>query len=134
MTRGFPLQDEGPGMNELFHDLSIEQEIADEFDLPSYNMAGRILFHFDPTCGEEPTGIEVLDYDSDKAPFWLHEAGFMDYTILDMVDLELEGYYVLEGVIGHAWQDYFGEYDEEWTFEFCRRASEEEIKTGALEG
>lgn len=24
--RGFPLQDEGPGMNELFHDLSVEQE------------------------------------------------------------------------------------------------------------
>lgn len=24
--RGFPLQDEGPGMNELFHDLQIEQE------------------------------------------------------------------------------------------------------------
>jgi hypothetical protein len=24
--RGFPLQDEGPGMNELFHDLQVEQE------------------------------------------------------------------------------------------------------------
>ena len=24
--RGFPLQDEGPGMSELFHDLQVEQE------------------------------------------------------------------------------------------------------------
>jgi hypothetical protein len=27
MPRGFPLQDSGPGMNELFHDLQIEQEL-----------------------------------------------------------------------------------------------------------
>lgn len=26
MPRGFPLQDTGPGMNELFHDLQVEQE------------------------------------------------------------------------------------------------------------
>jgi hypothetical protein len=26
MSRGFPLQDDGPGMNELFHDLQVEQE------------------------------------------------------------------------------------------------------------
>lgn len=28
MPRGFPLQDAGPGMSELFHDLTIEQERA----------------------------------------------------------------------------------------------------------
>jgi len=28
MARGFPLQDEGPGMKELFHDLQVEQEEA----------------------------------------------------------------------------------------------------------
>jgi Pyruvate/2-oxoacid:ferredoxin oxidoreductase delta subunit len=26
MSRGFPLQDEGPGMKQMFHDLAIEQE------------------------------------------------------------------------------------------------------------
>lgn len=26
MPRGFPLQDTGPGMNELFHDLAVEEE------------------------------------------------------------------------------------------------------------
>lgn len=25
MPRGFPLQDTGPGMNELFHDLAVDQ-------------------------------------------------------------------------------------------------------------
>jgi hypothetical protein len=28
MPRGFPPQDTGPGMNELFHDLTVEQEEA----------------------------------------------------------------------------------------------------------
>lgn len=26
MPRGFPLQDEGPGMKQMFHDLSVEQD------------------------------------------------------------------------------------------------------------
>jgi len=26
MSRGFPSQDPGPGMNELFHDLQVEQD------------------------------------------------------------------------------------------------------------
>lgn len=28
MPRGFPLQDEGPGMKQMFHDLAVEQEEA----------------------------------------------------------------------------------------------------------
>ena len=75
----------------------------------------------------------MLDYDADKAAFWMQETGFMDHYMMDMIWLELDGYCVLEGVLGHSYQDYFGEWDEEWDFKFCRRASEEEIRTGTLE-
>jgi hypothetical protein len=119
-------------MSTLFPPDDLPAEIAEEFDLPPYNLAGRILFHFQPPDDDTIFGIEIIDYDSDKGPFWLHESGFMDKTIEDMVDLELSGYYVLEGVIGHSWQDYWGEYNEDWSFEFCRRATEEEIRTGSL--
>lgn len=39
MPSGFPLQDTGPGMNELFHDLAVEQDERKVFT------AGRC-----PTC------------------------------------------------------------------------------------
>jgi hypothetical protein len=111
----------------------LPNEVAEEFDLPSYKEPGRILFKYDPTGYWYDEGVEIIDYDNDKATFWLNESSFMDYTISNMIDLELDGYYVLEGVIGHSWRDYWGEYDEEWSFEFCRRATEEEIRTEALE-
>lgn len=103
-----------------------------EDDLPSYSDPGRILFAFYPSPGEEPE-IEIIDYDGGKAPFWLCEGGFMDYSVRDMVHLELEGHYVLEGVTGYVSRSWEGEYDEEWGFELCRRASESEIRTEALE-
>jgi hypothetical protein len=102
---------------------------SDKFDddeMPRLADAGRILFEL--FAGE----VEIIDYDGDKAPFWLHEGGFMDYTVRDMVDLECDGFYVIEGVIGYFSKDYFGEYDETWEFALCRRATEEEIKTEAL--
>lgn len=109
---------------------AFEKAEPDE-ELPSYREAGRILFNYLPIPNKDAE-IEIIDYDADKAPFWLHEGGFMDYTIRNMINIELEGYYVLEGVIGFAWQDYWGECDEEWNFESCRRATGEEIRTQAL--
>lgn len=106
-------------------------DTPDDDALPSYTEPGRILFWYCPIPNEDPE-VEIIDYDADKAPFWLSEAGFMDYTLQGIVHLELEGYYVLEGVLGHSWQDYWGEYDERWDFEFCRRASQIEIDTQAL--
>lgn len=101
-------------------------------DLPKYSDPGRILFRIGADV-DELYGIEVLDYDVDASPFWLNESSMTDYTINQIVDLELAGTYVLEGVTGHGWKDYFGEYDEEWSFEFCRRASKSEEETGALD-
>lgn len=110
---------------------AFEKAEPDE-ELPSYRETGRILFNYLPISNEDAE-IEIIDYDADKAPFWLSEGGFMDYTIRDIVNIELEGQYVLEGVIGYAWRDYWGEYDEEWSFEFCRRATDDEIRTQALQ-
>ena len=117
-------------MTDLMQQITAKEE-EDDFELPSYNEPGRILFKFIPAIfDDDDAEIEPIDHDG--CAFWLHEGGFMDYTIRDMVNLELEGHYVLEGVRGHAWQDYFGEWDEDWSFEFCRRATDEEIRTEAL--
>lgn len=104
-------------------------------DLPSMQDPGRILFRLWPNEDFFGDRVEILDYDNDKAPFWLNEGGFMDSVIADIVHLELEGFYVLEGVTGRSWQAWDGEYDEEWEFELCRRASESEseIRTEALD-
>jgi hypothetical protein len=99
-------------------------------DLPSYSDPGRILFFFDPS---DDRRVDIFDYDGDKAPFWLLEGGFMDYSVRDMVNIELEGFYVLEGVTGYVSRSWDGECDENWSFEFLRRASESEIRTEALD-
>lgn len=105
-----------------------EDRLATVEALPAYNIPGRILFRFYPAHE-----IELLDLEGDRAPFWLMEGGFAERTIADLVDLELEGVYVLEGVIGHFSRDYWGECDEEWTFDLCRRATQSEIETEALD-
>jgi hypothetical protein len=118
-------------MNDLAQLFTFTPADPTDDDLPSYSDPGRILFLFIPIPGDPL--VESIDYDGNKAPFWLHEGGFMDYAVRDMVDIELEGFYVLEGVTGYVSKDYFGEYDEDWEFELCRRASESEIKSEALE-
>jgi hypothetical protein len=117
-------------MSDLFQVIDATAADPTDDDLPSYSDAGRILFFFDPS---DDRRVDIIDYDGDKAPFWLHEGGFMDYGVRDMVNIELEGFYVLEGVTGYVSKDYFGEYDEDWSFEFLRRASESEIRTEALD-
>lgn len=104
-------------------------ENEDEFEPPSYNEPGRILFRCLPTPNEEPE-IEIIDYDG--CAFWLNEGGFPDYTVRDITNIELEGYYCLEGVSVYGHKDYFGEYDEDWDFAFCRRADDVEVQTLAL--
>jgi hypothetical protein len=51
--RGFPLQDEGPGMNELFHDLQVEQEerkaaARERWDINGFNLAEVIVVRDGP--------------------------------------------------------------------------------------
>lgn len=112
-------------------ELTILPSDDEDFDAPSYTVPGRALFRYDPTLAENPWGVELLDHDG--CVFWLVEGGFPDQVIRNLIDLELAGTYVLEGVLGHVSRSYEGEYDEEWTFELCRRASREEINTEALD-
>ena len=45
MPRGFPLQDTGPGMSKMFHDLTVEQEIERAADRDRRERAARVLDH-----------------------------------------------------------------------------------------
>lgn len=102
----------------------------EDFELPSYKDPGRILFYYEVVSNEQPE-VEIIDYE--KAAFWLHEGGFADMWVAENIHLELTGTYVIEGVIRHISRSYEGEYDEDWYFEICRRATEEEILTQGLE-
>lgn len=108
--------------------------------LPRYSDRGRILFElhhvyqpYDRKFGSQYE-TTVLDYDSDKSPFWLNEGMGIEYFLDDVVDLELPGVYVLEGVAGAYYKGTWGfeDDDEEWWFDTCRRASPEEEESGAL--
>jgi hypothetical protein len=113
----------------LFDIKPISDEEA-EPDLPRYSDKGRILFRFWPIANEEPN-IEVLGYDG--SAMWINEGLGCEYFLKDLaLQIELDGVYVTEGGHGECWKDYFGEYDEEWYFDFIRRASPEEEEQEAL--
>ena len=114
-------------MNESF--MYARSDNIEEPELPSYSEPGRLLFHFDPT---EQDMWRFSEFAADGSAFWLVESCMADYWLDHVLDLELEGYYVLEGITGYGWTDYWGEYDEEWIFQFCRRASQQEIDEQAL--
>lgn len=98
---------------------------------PLYTEPGRILFHLDHASQDSPWPVEVLD--SDGSAFWIIEGGFPEAWVFENTELELDGHYVLEGITGRSWRDWQGEYDEEWEWKICRRASAQEIATGALD-
>lgn len=106
-----------------------------EEDIPAYSEPGRILFWLQPTpLDSYQYEIEVLDFDHSSV--WHIEQGVgFRYWIDGHVDLELEGYYVIEGITGqyHRGDWSAGEDDDEtWDFKSCRRATEEEIRTEML--
>lgn len=105
---------------------------TENFEPPKYSDPGRILFAYNPpACGNDACAGVI---DLDGSAFWIGEGGFGDEWVEDKVDLELAGYYVLEGITGSAWRTYEGDYDEDWKFKLCRRASQSEIDTEALDG
>jgi hypothetical protein len=117
--------------------LDIQGNVPEEKWLPKYSDKGRILFAVYPVPNEPPQ-YEVFDYDSDSSVCWIHEGIGCDYFLANYVDLdiELEGMYVMEGVHGYYYRgnwSYGEDDDEEWEFEFIRRASPEEEESQTLE-
>lgn len=108
-----------------------------EYDCPSPKKPGRILFQVlgqCPTCAYR-NDYEVLDYDGDSAVFWMSEGVGFQYWLDTHLDLELDGFYVVEGITvtftrGDGWMT---DDDEEWEFGIVRRASPQEIESETLE-
>lgn len=125
-------------MEELF-------EVADpdpegDWEPPSYSTPGWMLVE---VCrvAREPRPlyryeVEVLAYDCDSSVFWINEGVGFDWWIDENVDLELPGFYVIEGITGTYYRGTWGvdDDDEEWEFELCRRATDEEVAELMLEG
>lgn len=113
----------------------------DEWEPPSYKTPGRMLVYIPVIV---PEGLryrydcyedaEVVSYDDDSCVFWINEGVGFDWWLEEHFDVELPGWYVLEGVVGHYIKGDWGftDDDEEWEFALCRRATEEEIATQCL--
>lgn len=120
------------------HFLKIDNDEAIEVDLPKGTDPGRVLFHWVPV----PPGleshswhkfdVEVLDYDRDTAVFWMAEGAGIEYWLERGLDIELEGFYVVEGATCEWSKSFEGETDEWWDIPLVRRATEEEIRTENL--
>jgi hypothetical protein len=116
--------------------ITYEVRYEDDFEPPKYSDPGRILVHI---LGPSSTRVyryesEVLDHDG--STFWISEGVGFDYWLSACLDVneQLEGYYVIEGVIGRyiKGDGYSTDDDEEWEFDLCRRATDEEIATACL--
>ena len=119
-------------------EFTIIEDDEPEPDLPGYGDVGAILFEIhhiyreaDPQQAYE---IEVLDYSG--STMWIQEGMGIDYYLNECacIDLDEVGFYVMEGVTGRyirgdGWEI---DDDEEWDFEYIRRASKEEIEGQCL--
>lgn len=118
--------------------MEIEVVESEEYELPNYNDPGRILVEIIAVSGERRPlyryELEVLDYDADSSVFWVNEGGGFEYWFDENIDLELPGFYVIEGVTGTYIRGEWGYTDdyEEWSFARCRRATDEEIAARCL--
>lgn len=115
--------------------LSPEPEDS-EAPLPKYSDKGRVLFRYWRVCNEKPE-VEVLDYDGESSIMWLNESVGINYAITDIlpIDIELDGVYVIEGIHGQYFRGdgWTTDDDEEWYFDFIRRASPSEESSEALD-
>lgn len=123
------------------HSIILKEENGSEVvdpELPKGSDPGRILFCLWPIPPKLGSGhwdryeIDVLDYDSDTAVFWMHEGAGIDYRLDLALDIELEGIYVIESATCEWSTDYWGEVDEQWEIGIVRRATDEEIATEYL--
>lgn len=106
---------------------------------PSGTDKGRVLFEIIDVCPAELRSpwyraytVETADYDSDKATFWINEGIGLDEFIQSHTDIELPGWYVIEGITIKWSRDYDGDVDEDINFDIVRRATEQEIAEGVL--
>lgn len=110
----------------------------DDYKPPSYSRSGRILVEiYSVSCEPRPNyryELDVLDYDFDTSVFWINEGVGFDWWFDANVDLDQPGFYVVEGITGCYYRGTWGydDDDEEWEFTFCRRATDEEIRTSCL--
>lgn len=120
-------------------EFTFTDDDIDEFTPPPYGVPGRIMFRFDSITPPQYRhyrwsgpyeNLEVLDWDGDTSVFWLVEGRGIEDFIQDCVDLEQPGTYVLEGVVGYYYRGdgWTTDDDEEWDFELCRRAYDNEVE------
>lgn len=119
--------------------ITVREDDEREHKPPSYGVPGRLLVEIEQV-NRNPRSIYaysavLYDYDADTSVFWLCEGVGIEFFLDEQVDLEDEGWYVFEGVVGHyhrgdGWST---DDDEEWEYATCRRARPSEIQSACLD-
>jgi hypothetical protein len=115
-----------------------EIEGYDDFVPPKYSDPGEVLIYWNPRpyniCWK--ADVVVLDCDPNSSVWWMMEGGGIEYWMRELLDLELEGYYVVSGIHGayHKGDGYSTDDSEEWHFKLCQRASHDQVINCALDG
>lgn len=113
----------------------------EEFQLPPYNVPGRILVEV-TEIGEKTDSVtapykyelEVHYYEEDTSVFWINEGMDFDYWFSEYVNFTETGWYVLEDITGEYVRGEWGftDDDEEWTVGSIRKATEDEVAAKTL--
>ena len=132
------MSDEGISFDDLITEC-IDVD-PDDYVLPSYSTAGRILVHALGLAHPYESGLdnvyrfstEVLDHDG--CAFWIQEGEGFDYWLDNVDELEVPGYYVIEGIVGTYHRGDWWTTDDYvvWDWGPVRPATEEEIASAAL--
>lgn len=118
-------------------DLTLIEDDAD-FQPPSYSEPGRMLVEIEAIHrGHRPIyRYSATLHDYTGSVFWINEGVGIEHWLDDHVQIEEEGWYVFEGVIGSyiRGDGWMTDDDEVWDFALCRRASPAEIEAQCLGG
>jgi len=107
-----------------------EEEAEEDYKQASYKDLGRLLFFIDKSPRARDDTVEVLAVEG-SAELMM----FPEYWVRDEFEIELTGFYVIEGIVGHYHKGDFwaGEDDDEtWECSHVRRATTEEIENECL--
>jgi hypothetical protein len=89
----------------------------------------RVMLDPEPRSKWDKYIVDIYAYEGGGAEYEQEFGGFLDYTVVDMLDLDTqEGFYVMEGFCSYYSKDYWGEVDCDHEFTCIRKATDKDWK------
>lgn len=128
--------DYGVRAREAYELAELTEQEEEDYKPPKYSDKGNLLVYLEPTpLRHYRYDVTPVDYNGHSSIGYIVEGMGFEYWFDSYIDLDLEGWYVIEGIHGiyHRGEWGYTDDDEEWHFDLCRRASQTEIETNTLD-